>query len=85
MSDFAVSSASAADKKQAEKPVAYLNLSIIDANGVKHRLKTGVPIGGKYEKGLSASLLKKLGEPNYEFKLVGTLNSAETTQKEIAL
>jgi len=85
MSDFAVTSASAAEKKAAEKPIAYLNLSIVDANGVKHRLKTGIPIGGKYEKGLSASILKKLGQADYEFKLVGSLNSAETAAKEIAL
>jgi hypothetical protein len=71
--------APAADDKKA---VAYLNLSIIDKDGNKHKLQTGIPIGGKFEKKLSKAILANLGKEGYTFNLVGVLNSAET--KEVA-
>jgi hypothetical protein len=82
MSENQTGFASAEAPATEKKAVAYLNLSVLDRNGNEHRLNTGIPIGGKFEKKLSASILKHLDNPDYTFQLVGRLNSAETKQVE---
>jgi hypothetical protein len=62
-----------------EKPTHYLNLQLVDQNGNKYRVNMGIPLGGKYEKALTPSLVKAFTADNAkEFNLVGTINSAQT-------
>jgi hypothetical protein len=62
-----------------EKPTHYLNLHLVDQEGNKYRVNMGIPLGGKYEKALSPSLIKAwTADSDKEFTLVGTINSAAT-------
>lgn len=62
-----------------EKPTHYLNLQLVDQNGNKYRVNMGIPLGGKYEKALTPSLVKAFtADSTKEFNLVGTINSAQT-------
>jgi hypothetical protein len=46
---------------------------------MKSLLITSIPLGGKYEKALTPSLVKAFTADNAkEFNLVGTINSAQT-------
>ena len=62
-----------------EKPTHYLNLKLVDQNGNEYRINTGIPLGGKYEKALTPALVKAFeADPEKQFKLVGSINSAAT-------
>ena len=62
-----------------EKPTHYLNLHLVDQEGNRYRVNTGIPLGGKYEKALSPALVKAFTEnPEKEFQLIGSINSAAT-------
>lgn len=62
-----------------EKPTHYLNLKIVDQQGNEYRVNMGIPLGGKYEKAISPSLIKAWSaNSDKEFTLVGSINSAAT-------
>lgn len=65
-----------------EDVAGYLNIKIVDANGVEHSLSRGIPLSVRRR--LDASILAAVeADPDVEFKVVASVHVVDNEQEPI--